>query len=66
MWNRIRQWWQAEGDLAQLQGATDRMLKDMGLEREGLRDRVLGHEADPLALRPAPCACAPAGRMVRP
>ena len=38
----------------------------MGLEREGLRNRVLGHEADPLALRPAPCTCAPAGRMVRP
>lgn len=65
MWNRIKQWWQAEGALVGLQGASDRMLEDMGLEREGLRDRVLGRKADPVALAPAPCACAPAGRLAR-
>jgi hypothetical protein len=65
MWNRIKHWWQAEGALVGLQGVSDRMLKDMGLEREGLRDRVLGREADPLAPTPAPCACAPAGRLAR-
>lgn len=44
MWNRIKRWWQAEGALAGLQGTSDRMLADMGLEREGLRGRVLGIE----------------------
>lgn len=44
MWNRIKRWWEAEGALAGLQGISDRMLADMGLEREGLRDRVLGIE----------------------
>jgi uncharacterized protein YjiS (DUF1127 family) len=47
MWNRIKHWWAAEGALVGLQGVSDRMLADMGLEREGLRDRVLGHEVEP-------------------
>jgi uncharacterized protein YjiS (DUF1127 family) len=46
MWNRIKNWWQAEGDLVGLQGVSDRMLADMGLEREGLRDRVLGRVSE--------------------
>ena len=61
MWNRILWWWRAEGDLAQLQGVSDRMLDDMGLSREDLRDRVMGES------RPAPdaTACLPAPRLVR-
>lgn len=30
MWNRIKHWWAAEGELAKLQGVSDRMLLDMG------------------------------------
>lgn len=47
MWKRLKLWWQAEGDLAQVQGLSDRLLADMGLEREGLRQRVLGREPKP-------------------
>jgi|GEM_PF-4444177 len=42
MLERIRAWWAAEGALVELRGLSDRMLADMGLEREGLRERVLG------------------------
>lgn len=63
MWNRIKQWWQAEGALVGLQGVSDRMLADMGLEREGLRDRVLGVKTE--APPPAPCDCLPAGKLAR-
>lgn len=63
MWTRIKHWWQAEGDLAQLQGVSDRLLADMGLERDGLRARVLG--AAPVSETAAPCACLPTGRLVR-
>lgn len=45
MWKQIRTWWAAEGAWAGLRGASDRTLADMGLERDGLRDRVLGREA---------------------
>ena len=41
MWDRIKQWWAAEGALVGLQGVSDRMLADMGLQREDLRERVL-------------------------
>jgi putative lipase involved disintegration of autophagic bodies len=61
MWNRIRQWWKAEGDWAQLQSNSDRMLADMGLEREGLRERVMGHEVE----TSAPCGCLPAANLAR-
>jgi Domain of unknown function (DUF1127) len=57
MWNLITQWWKAHGDLAQLQGVSDRMLDDMGLEREGLRDRVLARTTDPGPQ--TTCACRP-------
>ncbi len=50
MWKRLKFWWQAEGDLAQLRGLNDRLLADMGLDREGLEGRVHGR-ADPA---PAP------------
>ena len=61
MWNRIKHWWRAEGAMVQLQGVSDRMLADMGLERDGLRERVVGETSAPSA----PCACAPAGSLVR-
>jgi Domain of unknown function (DUF1127) len=61
MWNRIRRWWQAEGALVHLQGVTDRQLADMGLERDGLRKRVLEFQTDPAT----PCACLPAGQLAR-
>ena len=61
MWNRIRQWWKAEGDWAQLQGNSDRMLADMGLEREGLRERVMGHDVE----TSVPCACLPVANLAR-
>lgn len=62
MWKRIKVWWQAEGDLAQLQGVSDRMLADMGLERVALRARVMGEMA-PEAV--APCGCLPVGLLAR-
>lgn len=49
MWKQLKLWWQAEGDLAQMQGLSDRLLADMGLVREGLRQRVLGREPKPTA-----------------
>lgn len=55
MWNRITHWWQAQGELAKLQGVSDRMLADMGLEREDLRDRVLARTANPEPQ--STCAC---------
>lgn len=45
MLNQIRTWWTATGDLARLQGMDDRMLDDMGVNRDDLRDRVLGRAA---------------------
>lgn len=63
MWNRIKHWWKAEGAMVQLQGVSDRMLADMGLEREGMRDRVLGREeaAPPVGN----CTHLPTGNLVR-
>ena len=53
MWKQLKLWWRAEGDLAQLQGLDNRLLSDMGLQREGLRDQVHGR-IDP---GPAPRDC---------
>ena len=63
MWNLITQWWTAQGELAKLQGVSDRMLEDMGLEREGLRDRVLARTTDIGAQ--SSCACRPTTAMVQ-
>lgn len=41
MWAQVKKWWAAEGAMVQLQGLDDRLLADMGLEREGLRKRVM-------------------------
>jgi hypothetical protein len=60
MWTRITQWWKVQGDLAQLQGVSERMLADMGLEREGLRDRVLARTTDPGPQTSCSCRPAPA------
>lgn len=64
MWKRITRWWAAEGALVGLSGQSDRMLADMGLERAGLRSRVLGKEVEaagdglpPPALLMTPCRC---------
>ncbi len=57
MWTRLRNWWRAEGDLVGLQGMSQRMLDDMGLEREGLRDRVLGIAAEDDRRPPADAPC---------
>lgn len=62
MWQRIKQWWRAEGDLAQLRGVSSRMLEDMGLEREELRARVMGETDAPGVMS---CSCQPAGGLVR-
>ncbi|MFM7335600.1 MAG: DUF1127 domain-containing protein [Tabrizicola sp.] len=61
MWKLIKRWWDAEGAMVGLQGMSDRMLEDMGLERESLRARVQGE----VSLSPSSCACLPAGRLVR-
>lgn len=42
MWTRLKSWWRAEGDLVRLRGMGDRLLADMGLERESLDDLVHG------------------------
>lgn len=64
MWNRIKRWWAAEGALVSLQGVSDRTLADMGLDREGLRERVMGQAVaatqdglPPPALLVTPCRC---------
>lgn len=62
MWKRIKHWWQAEGDLAQLQGVSNRMLEDMGLDREELRASVMGEATAPVAMS---CSCRPVGGLVR-
>ena len=62
MWNRIRQWWDAEGALVGLQGQSDRMLADMGLKRDSLRARVAGEAPDWPAEAAPSCACLPADR----
>ena len=61
MWNRIKHWWDAQGELAKLHGISDRMLADLGLERDDLRARVMGE----VAKMPQTCACLPAGGLKR-
>jgi hypothetical protein len=54
MWKRIKDWWAAEGAMVGFQGMSDRMLADMGLEREGLRERIHGRAAPACARRGGP------------
>lgn len=61
MWNRIKHWWDAQGDLAKLHCVSDRMLTDMGLQREDLRGQVLGQEPRPQARH----LCPPTVHLVR-
>lgn len=42
MFKKLKRWWQAEGDLVRLRGVDDRLLADMGLKRDALRDHVHG------------------------
>lgn len=65
MWNRIKGWWAAEGALVGLQGMSDRMLQDMGLQREELRDQVLGRETEDPAPRQASLCVPKAARSAR-
>lgn len=63
MWKRIREWWAAEGALVGLQGLSDRMLADMGLERQTLRERVMPGAGTPAARTLARCRdCAPTAK----
>lgn len=64
MWKRLQHRWNAIGDLVRLRGLDDRLLADMGLEREGLSDRVLARETDHAAPALAPCACRPAAGLL--
>lgn len=47
MWKHLKDWWKTEGAMVQLQGLDDRLLADMGLDREGLRERVRGEAEKP-------------------
>lgn len=42
MWSKLKKWWATEGAMVRLTGLDDRLLADMGLEREALRARVTG------------------------
>jgi uncharacterized protein YjiS (DUF1127 family) len=42
MWTLLKRWWVTEGAVVHLSELDDRLLADMGLEREGLRERVRG------------------------
>lgn len=65
MWKRLQAWWRAEGDLAQLQGLGDRLLTDMGLDRDDLRARVHGRTDPAPAPRPERHGCRPTPSVVR-
>lgn len=62
MFKRIKAWWAAQGALVQLQGVSDRMLTDMGLEREDLRAQVMGETAQVTARERLGCGMPAAGR----
>jgi uncharacterized protein YjiS (DUF1127 family) len=47
MWKHLKDWWKTEGAMVQLRGLDDRLLADMGLDREGLRERVRGEAEKP-------------------
>jgi Domain of unknown function (DUF1127) len=67
MWKHLRDWWRAWGDLVHLDRLDDRLLADMGIEREAIQNRVMGrtgavaHEAGEAASQPMPdqvlCDC---------
>lgn len=61
MWKRIKRWWEAEGAMVALQGVSDRLLEDMGLDRESLRYQVTGQGVQ----TPSTCTRLPAGWLVR-
>lgn len=42
MWTHLKRWWATEGAMVQLRGLDNRLLADMGLDRDGLRKRVRG------------------------
>jgi uncharacterized protein YjiS (DUF1127 family) len=65
MWKHLRDWWRAWGDLIHLERLDDRLLADMGVEREALQARVIGREPPLAANAIAPCACRPASAPVQ-
>lgn len=52
MWKEIARWWANQATVDLLRGFDDRMLQDMGLTREDIRDRVAGRGGVPQARRP--------------
>jgi uncharacterized protein YjiS (DUF1127 family) len=63
MWNWIRTWWAAEGAIVRLQALDDRLLADMGLERESVERRVSGRDV-PGGGAPRQVARAPRARQL--
>ena len=53
MWKHLKKWWANEGAMVALRGLDDRLLADIGLERETLRARA-GGEAQPPEPPPTP------------
>lgn len=47
MFERLKTWWRAEGDLVKVAGLNDRLLKDIGLDRGELRELVHGRSDRP-------------------
>ncbi len=44
MFRRLAAWWRWDSEIRFLEGLSDRMLADMGLRREEIRERVLARE----------------------
>lgn len=42
MWKRLKAWWRADLDLQRLRRLDDRLLADLGFDRDTMQDRVLG------------------------
>ncbi len=47
MWRRLKSWCAADLAVQHLYHLDDRLLADMGLQREDLRDRVMGRGQNP-------------------
>ena len=54
MWKQLKSWWATEGAIVQLQGQSNRLLADIGIDRETLRARL---REGPAATAIAPAGC---------